>query len=230
VAVADASEDATLFAEQADILLALLASIGLPTAHAADLPVASAGVSSAQEPIRPIPQRPAADPRKVMLGGLLFADSWLSHDGQMACVSCDDVSTNGADDGRRWAARDGEAAPLNTLTVFNAALSYQLNWTILAHQAKMQAAARQSRLFLYLVLPLLVGLLGYVGVALREAAADAALPGCIRAGDREQFDPLRCRDKRRAGRGDLSGAWGDGRMPRGRARLFHRRLDKLGEP
>jgi cytochrome c peroxidase len=110
-------------------LFALLASIGLPTTQASDLQAASADASAAPEPITPIPQPPATDPRKVMLGGLLFADPRLSHDDRTACVSCHDVSTNGGDDGRRRAVRDGAAAPLDTLTVFNAALSYRLSWT-----------------------------------------------------------------------------------------------------
>jgi signal transduction histidine kinase len=46
----------------------------------------------------------------------------------------------------------------------------ELGSAILAHQAAVQAAASQSRLILYLVSPLLVGLLAYVGVALRDRA------------------------------------------------------------
>ena len=110
-------------------LFALLASIGLPTTQASNLQAASADASATPEPITPIPQPPAADPRKVMLGKLLFADPRLSHDDRTSCVSCHDVSTNGADDLRRSAMRDGTGEPLNTLTVFNAALNYRLGWT-----------------------------------------------------------------------------------------------------
>ncbi|HYZ64338.1 MAG TPA: cytochrome c peroxidase [Acetobacteraceae bacterium] len=111
-------------------LLALLACIGLSRTQAADVTAASAGLSPAQEPITPIPQPPPADPRKLMLGALLFADPRLSHNDRMACSSCHDVSTNGADDGGQQAAcNSGAAQPLDTPTVFNAALSYRLNWT-----------------------------------------------------------------------------------------------------
>jgi cytochrome c peroxidase len=65
---------------------------------------------------------------KLALGGRLFRDHRLSHDGSLACSSCHDVSTNGADDGRRTTARDGSPAPFNIPTVFNAALSFRLNW------------------------------------------------------------------------------------------------------
>jgi cytochrome c peroxidase len=81
-----------------------------------------------QEPITPIPQPPAADPLKLALGETLFGDHRLSHDGSLACSSCHDIHTNGADDGRRTTARDGSPLPFNTLTVFNAALSFRLNW------------------------------------------------------------------------------------------------------
>ena len=81
-----------------------------------------------QEPITPIPQAPAADPLKLALGERLFEDRRLSHDGTLACSSCHDLHTNGATDGRRRKARDGSALPFTTLTVFNAALSFRLNW------------------------------------------------------------------------------------------------------
>ena len=78
------------------------------------------------EPITPIPRPPAADPLKLALGERLFADRRLSHDGTLACSSCHDLHTNGA--ARRTIARDGSKMPFPTLTVFNAALSFRLNW------------------------------------------------------------------------------------------------------
>jgi cytochrome c peroxidase len=81
-----------------------------------------------QEPITPITQPPAADPLKLALGQRLFVDHRLSHDGTLACSSCHDLRTNGADDGRRTIARDGSKFPFTVLTVFNAALSFRLNW------------------------------------------------------------------------------------------------------
>jgi cytochrome c peroxidase len=81
-----------------------------------------------EEPITPIPQPPSADPLKVALGERLFADRRLSHDGTLACLSCHDVRTNGTDDSRRKAIETRSETPLNIPTVFNAALSFRLNW------------------------------------------------------------------------------------------------------
>jgi cytochrome c peroxidase len=81
-----------------------------------------------QEPITPIPKPPPADPLKLALGERLFADRRLSHDGNLACASCHDLHTNGAVDRRRTLAPNGSKVPFGTLTVFNAALSFRLNW------------------------------------------------------------------------------------------------------
>jgi len=81
-----------------------------------------------QEPITPIPLPPATDPRKVALGQRLFSDHHLSHDGTLACSSCHDLQTNGADSTHRTAARDGSKIPFATLSVFNAALDFRFNW------------------------------------------------------------------------------------------------------
>jgi cytochrome c peroxidase len=79
------------------------------------------------EPITPVPLPPPADPLKLALGASLFADRRLSHDGSLACSSCHDIHTNGADHGRQEVGRDGSKR-LMTLSVFNAALSFRLNW------------------------------------------------------------------------------------------------------
>ena len=105
------------------LLLAAAAPAQPPESEASGLrPPADA------EPITPIPSPPAADPRKLALGESLFADRRLSHDGMLACSSCHDIHSNGADDGRRTLARDGSKLALNILTVFNAALNFRLNW------------------------------------------------------------------------------------------------------
>ncbi len=80
------------------------------------------------EPITPIPAPPPADPLKLALGESLYKDHRLSHDGSLTCLSCHDVRANGADDGRRTTAQDGSKLRFNILTVFNAALSFRLNW------------------------------------------------------------------------------------------------------
>ena len=83
---------------------------------------------AAGEPITPIPRPAAADPLKLALGERLFQDPRLSHDGSRACSSCHDVRTNGADGAQSDLAPDGSHLPLNTNTVFNAALSFRLGW------------------------------------------------------------------------------------------------------
>jgi cytochrome c peroxidase len=80
------------------------------------------------EPIRPIPAAPTQDPRRVRLGEHLFEDRRLSHNSTHSCSSCHDIRTNGASANARDLTPRGEPLALNTLTVFNAALSRYLNW------------------------------------------------------------------------------------------------------
>jgi cytochrome c peroxidase len=80
-----------------------------------------------QEPITPIPSPPEADPRKLALGERLFDDHRLSADGKLACSSCHDLRTNGAGGGQ-IVTHDGSKPAFDTLTVFNAALNFRLNW------------------------------------------------------------------------------------------------------
>jgi cytochrome c peroxidase len=95
----------------------------IPTAPASrPIPIAD------QEPITPIPEPPAADPLKLALGERLFSDTRLSNDGQLACSSCHDISTNGARRDSAMVRHDGSNAPFDTLTIFNAALNFRLNW------------------------------------------------------------------------------------------------------
>ena len=82
---------------------------------------------SGEEPITAIPAPPAADPLKVALGEQLFADKRLSHDGTLACLSCHDTRTNGTRSAGRGAAPT-VAKTLRTLSVFDAALNFRLNW------------------------------------------------------------------------------------------------------
>lgn len=106
--------------------LALLLLAGVPATRAAD-PAAGRLGASAEEPITPIPAPRPADPRKLELGALLFADRRLSHNDRVACASCHDLSSNGADNGQSSVA-EASGPALNTLTVFNAALSFRLDW------------------------------------------------------------------------------------------------------
>jgi len=86
-----------------------------------------------QEPIAPIPPPPAADPRKLALGERLFSDSRLSGNGKLSCSSCHDIRSNGANPNK-----GSVSQPFDTLTIFNAALNFRLNWegnyrTLAAH-------------------------------------------------------------------------------------------------
>jgi cytochrome c peroxidase len=108
-------------------LVLLLFAMAAP-AQALDSEASNLKPHADEEPITPIPSPPAADPLKLALGESLFEDRRLSHDGTLACSSCHDIRTNGADDGRRKLARDGSKLAFNILTVFNAALNFRLNW------------------------------------------------------------------------------------------------------
>jgi len=56
-------------------------------------------------------------------------------------LTCHDTRTNGADGNRRDKALDGSELPLNTSTVFNAALSFRLGWEGNFQTLEEQAAA-----------------------------------------------------------------------------------------
>jgi cytochrome c peroxidase len=108
--------------------LALLFVIAVTVGAAPKSQIPSSQSPAAQEPITPIPPAPDADPLKLALGERLFADPRLSHDGTLTCSSCHDVHSNGADSKRLRTARDGSLMTFNIPTVFNAALSFRLNW------------------------------------------------------------------------------------------------------
>jgi cytochrome c peroxidase len=80
------------------------------------------------EPITPIPAPRPVDALKVRLGERLFGDTRLSRDDSRSCVTCHDISTNGASKQSHDSGFDGSKLPLNTPTVFNAALSFRYGW------------------------------------------------------------------------------------------------------
>ena len=81
-----------------------------------------------QEPITPILAVPAQDARRLALGERLFSDRRLSHDNTRSCSSCHDIRTNGASNNAHDLTPEGRPFPLNTPTIFNAALNFRLNW------------------------------------------------------------------------------------------------------
>jgi cytochrome c peroxidase len=128
------------------LMLALMlgpVSLMLGTAAVAqsppDIGLPQAGRLPEQEPITPIPSPPTADPLKVALGERLFGDTRLSSSGDFSCSSCHDMKTNGADAHATVVTGNAEGTPLNTLTVFNAALSFRLGW-----QGRFRSLAAQA--------------------------------------------------------------------------------------
>jgi cytochrome c peroxidase len=81
-----------------------------------------------QEPITPIPAMSAQEPKRIALGEKLFADTRLSHSDTRSCSSCHNIGTNGASTNARDPTPEGRLLALNTPTVFNASLSFRLNW------------------------------------------------------------------------------------------------------
>jgi cytochrome c peroxidase len=87
-----------------------------------------ANSTTAREPITPIPEPASTDLLKVKLGERLFGDRRLSRDNSRSCASCHDLRTNGASRNGHDVGLDGSDLPLNTLTIFNAALSFRFGW------------------------------------------------------------------------------------------------------
>jgi cytochrome c peroxidase len=111
----------------AGLLLVLLVR---GSAAPAQVPATSSamGLPADHEPISPIPQPPQSDPRKVALGEHLFGDPRLSRSGSVTCLSCHDIRGNGATNHPFDSIAGGAEPTFNTSTVFNAALSFRLNW------------------------------------------------------------------------------------------------------
>jgi cytochrome c peroxidase len=104
--------------------------------------VQAVAVAPYQEPITPIPAAPAADPLKVALGDDLFHDPLLSHDQKLSCSSCHDTRSNGADGLLHVAGTDDTPLAFDTPTVFNAALSFRLNWE--GNERSLEAQAESA--------------------------------------------------------------------------------------
>ena len=80
------------------------------------------------EPIYPIPFEAGVDENKAALGGRLFHDSILSSDGSLSCASCHNLEKGGHDGLPLSLPYRGETGAINTLTVFNSALNFRLDW------------------------------------------------------------------------------------------------------
>ena len=80
------------------------------------------------EPIQPLPPPPVLDPRKLALGKQLFYDPRLSRDQSVACATCHNLKLGGADGKPRSPRPGGMLTPVNTPSIFNAALNFRLFW------------------------------------------------------------------------------------------------------
>jgi cytochrome c peroxidase len=113
-------------------VLSVLAIVGAMLAAASREPGQNlgrnAGTTRAGEPIAPVPVAIHPDPAKARLGERLFRDARLSHHNRLACASCHQLDQGGDDGKAQSIGADGRPLDFNTPTVFNAALSFRLNW------------------------------------------------------------------------------------------------------
>jgi cytochrome c peroxidase len=110
------------------IFLLVLCGLQISPTPSGSLEQAQDGNSLAEEPITPVPEPPTIDPLKTRLGERLFGDPRLSHDNSRSCLSCHDLGTSGASTKSQDVGLDGSMLPLNTLTLFNATLSFRFGW------------------------------------------------------------------------------------------------------
>jgi cytochrome c peroxidase len=110
------------------ICVLFLGSLQLSPAPSLSLEQPPENSTIAEEPITPIPEPPTIDPLKIKLGERLFGDPRLSHDNSRSCSSCHDLRTNGAGLNSQDVGLDGSSIPLNTPTIFNAALNFRFGW------------------------------------------------------------------------------------------------------
>jgi cytochrome c peroxidase len=113
---------------RAAIICALLAAWGVLQAPASIGSHDPASIPQGDEPITPVPRTVALDADKVRLGEMLFHDERLSHGDNLACASCHRLAEGGDDNQALSPGADGELLDFNAPTVFNAALSFRLNW------------------------------------------------------------------------------------------------------
>jgi cytochrome c peroxidase len=81
-----------------------------------------------QEPILPIPEKIEVDTDKANLGELLFFDTRLSHDRQIACASCHQLDAGGDDNVAMGVSTTSGQHIINTPSIFNARYNFRQNW------------------------------------------------------------------------------------------------------
>jgi len=80
------------------------------------------------EPLKPLPDIPVQDPRKVELGRQLFNEKQLSINGTTSCASCHHLDHGGVDDKPFSIGFHGDTLGINTPSVLNAALNFKQFW------------------------------------------------------------------------------------------------------
>ena len=80
------------------------------------------------EPLKPLPDIPVQDPRKVELGRQLFNEKQLSINGTTSCASCHHLDHGGVDDKPFSIGFQGDTLGINTPSVLNAALNFKQFW------------------------------------------------------------------------------------------------------
>jgi cytochrome c peroxidase len=98
----------------------------------------AATATTANEPIRPVPQSLKQDPARVRLGARLFSEPGLSGNGRVSCASCHNLSRAGTDGLRYSPGLNGKMTAVNTPTVLNAALNFRQFWDGRADSLEMQ--------------------------------------------------------------------------------------------
>lgn len=83
---------------------------------------------TAMEPITPLEIVPGLSPGKVGLGQELFSDKRLSRDNSVSCISCHNLSINGADNKPLSIGINGKLGVIKTPTVYNSAYNFAQFW------------------------------------------------------------------------------------------------------
>jgi cytochrome c peroxidase len=89
---------------------------------------ATASAPMEDEPIQPIVALAGLDPGKIDLGRRLFHDPRLSHNNQLSCASCHDLTTGGTDRKARSIGIDGATGGISAPTVLNSGFNFSQFW------------------------------------------------------------------------------------------------------
>jgi len=87
----------------------------------------------------PLPTTVQVDEKKVQLGKKLFLDPLLSKDKTLSCMSCHNLTHNGADIVKHTKGIDGQIGYYNVPTVYNAVYNFRQFWDGRAKDLKDQA-------------------------------------------------------------------------------------------